>query len=110
MISPQALHELRQSDPTTELIDVRTPAEFAQVHAPAAKLLPLASFDPNAFREREGERIYVICHIGPRAIWACQHLAAVGVDAVNVQGGMQAWVAAGLPVVRGDSGSAAPPR
>ncbi|MEZ6066663.1 MAG: DUF2892 domain-containing protein [Planctomycetaceae bacterium] len=45
--------------------------------------------------------MYVICKSGSRGSKACEQLAASGLDVVNVDGGTEAWAAAGLPVVRG---------
>jgi rhodanese-related sulfurtransferase len=42
----------------------------------------------------------VICHVGARSAQVALWLRAQGYDAHNVDGGMLAWEAAGLPVVR----------
>jgi rhodanese-related sulfurtransferase len=82
------------------LIDVRTPAEFAGAHAPAARNLPLDRLDPVAVRAMRGTGpLYVICRSGMRSKNACNQLAAAGLDdLVDVDGGMNAWQAAGLPI------------
>jgi rhodanese-related sulfurtransferase len=90
-----------------DLIDVRTPAEHGEVHAEGALNLPLDRFDPAQLLAsrtgREGEPLYFICRSGSRARQACERVAAAGfTDVVNVEGGTQAWDAAGLPVVRGE--------
>lgn len=104
-ISPQQLAELRSADQRVELLDVRTPAEFQEVHVDFARNVPLDQLDPAAIRrERKdgnGEPLYVICRSGSRAKQACAKLTNAGLDAVNVEGGTSAWDAAGLPVVRG---------
>lgn len=89
-----------------ELIDVRTPVEFREVHAEPARLVPLDSLDPLAVIEaRDGSRddpLYVICRTGGRARKAAERIQAAGFqNVVNVEGGTVAWEAAGLPVVRG---------
>jgi rhodanese-related sulfurtransferase len=84
-----------------EIIDVRTPAEFGEVHATGAKNVPLDRLDPAAFAAAAGP-VYVICRSGGRGKQACEKLLAAGVtNAVNVEGGTLAWEQAGLPVVRG---------
>ncbi|HEY8503481.1 MAG TPA: rhodanese-like domain-containing protein [Gemmataceae bacterium] len=105
-ISPKALYELRQAGIPVDLVDVRTPAEFREVHAEGARLVPLDRLDPKALlAERpgaNGEPIYVICRSGTRAKKACEKFAAAGVEnVVLVEGGTQAWEQAGLPVKRG---------
>jgi rhodanese-related sulfurtransferase len=102
-ISPQQLHDAVQAGPV-ELVDVRTPAEFREVHVAFAKNVPLDQLDAARFAAGRGEGpLYVICRSGNRARQACQKLAAAGcVNVVNVEGGTQAWDQAGLPVVRGE--------
>ncbi|MAT71270.1 MAG: sulfurtransferase [Planctomycetaceae bacterium] len=99
-ISPQELSERLGSDPSAVLIDVRTPAEFREVHATAARNIPLDRITPQDIDS--GKTTYVICRSGSRAEKACEKLLGGGCGNVtNVEGGTQAWEAAGLPVVRG---------
>ncbi|MCE5268376.1 MAG: rhodanese-like domain-containing protein [Planctomycetaceae bacterium] len=108
-IAPTALAELLshgKPDEQIDLIDVRTPAEYAHVHATPARNIPLDQLDPDSvMRDRPGppERpLYVICHSGSRGQQACQKLQKAGyVNVVNVEGGTTAWQSCGLPVVRG---------
>ncbi|PRQ11556.1 sulfurtransferase [Corynebacterium sp. 13CS0277] len=80
-----------------QLIDVREPEEFSQVHAAGAVNVPLAQV-PSALGTLDVDRdVYVICQSGGRSARAAQYLAANGIDAINVAGGTSAWVAANLP-------------
>jgi rhodanese-related sulfurtransferase len=103
-ISPRELHELRKTRPV-DVIDVRTPAEFREIHAEGARLIPLNRLDPKVVaggRNADAGPLYVICRSGGRARQACERFVAAGfADVVSVEGGTQAWEAAGLPVVRG---------
>lgn len=88
------------------LIDVRTPAEFTEVHAAPAKLLSLDKISGDAVRQlfgplNDSSPIYVICKSGNRGRQACEKLKNAGLNLINVEGGTTAWAAAGLPVVRG---------
>lgn len=87
------------------LLDVRTPGEYAAVHVPSTKLVPLDELDAAAFcRERNGDcsPVYVLCQSGGRARRAIEKLERAGVqNCVLVEGGTQAWIDAGLPVNRG---------
>ncbi len=86
---------------TVTLIDVRTPAEFAEVHVEFAKNIPLDELDPKAVNTGTNP-VYIVCQRGSRGQKACEKLAAAGLtNAVNVEGGTLACVDAGLPVVRG---------
>lgn len=105
-ITPQKLAELHRSGQSIDLIDVRTPVEFREVHIGFARNIPLDQLDPlSLLASRNGhtnEPLYVICRSGNRARQACEKLAAAGVGRViNIDGGTLAWDAAGLPVVRG---------
>ena len=104
-ISPQRLAELCQAG-TIDLIDVRTPVEFREVHVTHARNVPLDRLDPAALpRGRSGskdEPVYLICRSGSRGRQACEKFLAAGFpNVVNVEGGTLAWAQCGLPVVRG---------
>jgi rhodanese-related sulfurtransferase len=105
-ITPRELQERIQAGAKVELIDVRTPVEFREVHAVGAMSVPLDRLDPKAvLAGRQGpaeEPIYVICKAGGRGKQACEKFLAAGfANVVNVEGGTSAWEQAGLPVVRG---------
>ena len=88
------------------LLDVREDDEWAAGHAPTARHLPMSEFvaRKDELGTPEGP-VYVICRAGGRSAQVAQYLIQNGVEAVNVTGGMQAWEAAGKPVVT-DSGAA----
>lgn len=104
-ISPQQLHDLVQSGQNAELLDVRTPVEFREVHIDFARNVPLDQLDSatlTAGRNDGAPPLYVVCQSGARGKQACNKLLAEGyTNVVNVEGGTQAWVQADLPVVRG---------
>lgn len=103
-ITPQELAGKQQQGVTIDVIDVRTPLEFREVHCTFALNVPLHDLDPKAlFAQRSADQpLYVICKSGGRGKSACERLHAAGfTNVVNVAGGTSAWVEAGLPVVRG---------
>ena len=104
-ISPRQLHDRVQDGRSVELIDVRTPVEFREVHVSFARNVPLDQLDAASLaagRSSAAGPLYVICQSGARGQRACEKLLAAGyVNVVNVEGGTQAWVQAALPVVRG---------
>ncbi len=95
--------QAQQSAGDAWLIDVRTPAEYRALHADGAVLMPLDVFDPAsvAASTPAGSTIHLLCKSGGRAAMAASKLADCGCPSVIVTGGTDAWVAAGLPVVRG---------
>ena len=107
VISLAEFRRLMESGKPLTILDVRTPAEFARVHALGARLMPLDQLDPAAVaaqRRDADEAIYVICQSGARAAKACQQLREAGVaHAYCIEGGTAAWEKMGLPVERGEA-------
>jgi rhodanese-related sulfurtransferase len=106
-ISPAELSRLLQGDPAAELLDVRTPPEFASAHVPGVRLVPLDALDPRPYlaaRPAGDAPIYVLCQAGGRARKAIEKFRSVGFEnCILVEGGTQAWIDAGLPVDRAPS-------
>jgi len=104
-VTPKQLHEMVCAGASVDLIDVRTPVEFREVHVPFARNLPLDQLEASKIAsQRAGNDapLYVICRSGGRGKQACDKLIAAGcTNVVNVEGGTQAWDQAGLQVVRG---------
>ncbi len=106
-IRPTDLQDLLLRNPALALVDVRTPVEFAEVHAQNARNVPLDSFNPKV-RVAAGliateQPTYLLCRSGARATKAAEKMAKEGFDnAVVVEGGTLAWVEAGLPVKRAE--------
>lgn len=106
VIQPRELEHLCGSGKGVDLIDVRTPAEFREMHVPFARNIPLSDLDPAVLiggrTGRAEDPIYVICRSGARGKQACEKILAAGIaNVVNVEGGTLAWAECGLPVVRG---------
>ena len=106
-IDPRNLHRLMARGQAVHLVDVRTPAEYADGHAPGARSLPLDRVDAQRIRETldaeagEKQPIYLICASGVRAEQAAARLHAQGLQRlVLVEGGTQAWARQRLPLQR----------
>jgi len=102
-IAPAELERLLRAQPDLPLLDVRTPVEFAQLHVPQARNIPLDALAPRAlFADGalpKGQPVYILCQTGGRAGKAAEKFAEEGFDqAVIVEGGTKAWSDAGLPV------------
>lgn len=93
------------------LLDVREDDEWQAGHAAGALHIPMSDFVARYGELTEAApqdgRVHVVCRVGGRSAQVTAYLAQQGVDAVNVAGGMQAWEAAGRPVVddKGQPGS-----
>lgn len=83
------------------LFDVREPFEYEEIRIAGATLIPMAEV-PEEIEQFEGdEPAYLICRTGSRSGKAVEYLQRNGIDAVNVAGGLVAWVQAGLPTESG---------
>lgn len=105
VIHPRDLADLCKSGKVVEIIDVRTPMEFREVHLESARNVPLDALDPVAVmkaRASADEPLYVVCRSGSRGRQACEKFLAAGfTNVINVDGGTLACVDCGLSVVRG---------
>jgi len=85
------------------LVDIREPAEHAQASIPGAVLLPLSTLGGVDLAPYKGGTVLFHCKTGMRTKSNAVGLAAAAADceACIVDGGLDAWAAAGLPVSRG---------
>ncbi len=81
------------------IIDVRSPGEFKSVCIPGSKNIPLSDIEKNIDSFKSDTTTYVMCHAGNRSNAACQLLKKKGLtNIVDVQGGIQSWIAESHPV------------
>ena len=103
-ITPAGLQKILAAQPSSPVIDVRTPVEFAEVHVPEARSVPLDELKPAALQLQKHEPVYLLCRSGQRATKAAEKFAKDGfVQPVVVEGGTLAWIEANLPVTRGQT-------
>jgi rhodanese-related sulfurtransferase len=85
-------------DPSTPLIDVRNPEEYAAGRVPGAVLVPMHTV-PVRLQEIPTDRpVYLVCAVGGRSGQVAAWLEPQGYDVVNVLGGTQAWAMSGYPL------------
>lgn len=85
----------------TLIIDVRTPGEYRAEHILGVSNLPIGELESQLNTLRQYRHIYVHCASGNRSKQACQKLNQLGLtNIINVEGGLNGWKQAGLPVVR----------
>lgn len=91
------------------LVDVREQHEWDAGHAPKARHHPLGRLRGAVDSLPADRTIVVVCRSGNRSTRGTRLLVKAGFDAVNLDGGMNAWRSSGLPLVnaRGKKGSVA---
>ncbi len=83
------------------VIDVRDPGEFASGHLPDAKNIPLGKLAESAaqIEKMKGKPVILCCATGIRSGKAVAEVEKLGIErVVNLEGGVQAWASAGLPL------------
>jgi rhodanese-related sulfurtransferase len=81
------------------VLDVREPDEWEAGHIDGALHIPLAELPARVGELSPDEDLVVVCRVGARSARAVAWLLNQGYDAVNLDGGMGAWAAEGLPMV-----------
>lgn len=97
-LSPQAVRE-RLDSGCAVLVDIREPDEFARSHIKGAQSQPLSVWEKAHLTVDPDADVIFTCRSGMRTAGACGRLAArVTGDAYVLDGGLNAWEKAGLPV------------
>jgi rhodanese-related sulfurtransferase len=98
-ITPEEAARLLREDGAT-LVDVREPDEHARERIPGAQNLPLSTLEEAEFALHGGKPVLFHCRSGARTQGNAARLAAKAgpVEAYVIDGGLQAWKRAGLPV------------
>ncbi len=84
------------------LIDVRRPDEWEEARIDGAALITLDGLPDRLDELPTDQTLLVICRSGGRSAVATEALLGAGFDAVNVTGGMLAWIDAGHPTLTGE--------
>jgi len=97
------VNELEACSAEMLVLDVREPEEYEHGHMPAAINFPQAELASRLDEISRTCPLALICHSGVRSLRAAQFLKQVGFEQVmSVQGGTEAWRAAGKPLVCGE--------
>ena len=100
-ITPTELQVILTAQPSSPVIDVRTPMEFAEVHVPQARSIPLDELKPSALPLPKDQPVYLLCRGGQRATKAAEKMSKEGFSQpIVVEGGTLAWIECNLPVTR----------
>ncbi len=85
-----------------QVIDVREPHEWEAGHIDGALHVPMAELGARQDELATDRTIACVCRSGARSGAVTNALCNAGYTAENMEGGMQAWAAAGLPFVASD--------
>jgi len=96
-LTPERAAELHSAGEIV-LLDVREPHEHDAGRVAGAHHVPLARLAERAESLPRGRPLAFYCRVGARSALAAQAFRSAGFDAYNVSGGLQAWVARGLPI------------
>lgn len=83
-----------------QLVDVRSATEFATAHLPGAINIPLEQIELRTADLEKNVPIVLVCQAGIRAALARDFLAGRDMELMVLEGGTDAWVKAGRPVIR----------
>lgn len=84
------------------LLDVRTPEEWNEFHAPNTTLIPLDQLAARVSELPQDQEIVIVCRSGNRSQQGRDILLQAGFEQVtSMQGGLNEWRAVGYPVVSG---------
>lgn len=90
-ITPEELQKKMVEGQDLFLLDVRTPGEYAHGAITGAHLLPVQELSTRAREVPRDKEIVVYCRIGNRSAFAASHLAQLGYNVKNLEGGIMAW-------------------
>jgi len=102
--SSQATTELTPSEAEekiaagAQLIDVRQQYEWDAGHIDGAVHIPLEELPARSSELARDREVVVGCRSGSRSAFATAALREAGIDAFNLGGGLQAWVAEGKAI------------
>jgi rhodanese-related sulfurtransferase len=82
-------------------LDVREPFEFEAGHIEGSVHIPIGQIAQRIEEVPSDESIVVVCQIGQRSALVADFLTQRGLDAQNLEGGLEAWTAQGLPLEGG---------
>jgi sulfur dioxygenase len=100
-IAPRDLRPLLDQDAAPFLLDVRSQLEFESERIDGARLIPLHQLDTRLAEIPESADVVVVCRTGVRATVAAEALGRAGRRARVLEGGMNAWRRAQLPIREG---------
>jgi len=101
LVLPQDVSKRRSE---YHLLDVREQDEWDAGHIEDAQHIPLGQLGARLAEVPKERVIVAVCRSGSRSDRAAKGLRGEGFEAENLEGGVTAWVRAGLPLVASSGG------
>lgn len=101
--SPAQINAKIKDNKSVTILDVRTPAEYAEGHLANAVLIDFYSpgFEQKVLTLDKKKTVYVYCLAGVRSKKAAIFLKQKGYQVISMSGGIKSWSESGLPVTKG---------
>lgn len=96
-MDPRTAHEQRDA---FVFLDVREPYEWSAGHVEGALNIPIGEIGARVSELDRDAGVVVVCQVGQRSALVADFLVRHGFVAHNLEGGVEAWAAEGLPLVR----------
>ena len=97
-MNPRQAADLLSEGGGAQLVDVREPYEHEAGRIAGSLHIELQRLPGEAATLDRERPVLFYCRSGSRSALAADAFAAAGFDARNLDGGLEAWVAAGLPI------------
>lgn len=83
-----------------QVVDVRSCGEYASGHIPGAMNVPVDHIESRLADLSHSGPVVLACHSGTRAQMACDLIKGRHPELLVLEGGTEAWIGEGLPVVQ----------
>lgn len=90
-ITPEDLRDKMEKGEDFLLLDVRTAGEYAAGAIAGAYLLPVQEIASRMKELPRDKEIVAYCRVGNRSAFAASHLAGLGYNVKNLEGGIMNW-------------------
>lgn len=97
-ILPKDLVDRLKAGEKLQVVDVRTPVEYAYGHIRGAANIPLDRIRDELPGIGRDQAVVLVCQVGSRSIVACRRVMDTHTAVLNLAGGMSAWIRAGYGV------------
>ncbi|HYI09291.1 MAG TPA: rhodanese-like domain-containing protein [Thermoanaerobaculia bacterium] len=101
-VTPAEAFDMQRRGEAVEIIDVRETQEYRDTHVQPSRLIPLNQLPARLHELDRTRTLLMLCRSGSRSVHAARELATYGFETRNIAGGILAWIAAGLPVRKGN--------